>query len=342
MLTSFYIGACSQNENGGIYGYDRNCRQTFFEPLRGVSYLAFSNDKTLLYAVCADDGINKAVIYQIREDGSIYYLDARETLGKSTCHLTVDPDNKFLYCASYRTGTINEFRLENGLFAEPGPGRIIETTGSVGPQEDRQDRSHAHCTVFTPDQKYLCVVDLGVDEVQLFPFTRGVGIPEEPSFRYHSPVPGAGPRHLLFAPDGKIAWLANELNNTVSSLRYEAGTLTHIQTWSTIPEDFTAFTKVAAVRLSHNGRHLCVSNRGHDSIACYYVRDNGGLSLYDIVSSEGISPRDINFLPDSKTSVACNETSDTVQFFQYNQVDGKLTFKHETEAMPGPLCALIV
>ena len=41
MFTQYYTAANTQEENGGIYGYDRNSEQTFFEPLRGASYLAF-------------------------------------------------------------------------------------------------------------------------------------------------------------------------------------------------------------------------------------------------------------------------------------------------------------
>ena len=338
MFTQYYTAANTQEENGGIYGYDRNSEQTFFEPLRGASYLAFSPDKTLLYAVSRNSSDCLASVYQIREDGSLILRDQRATHGKATCHLTTDPSGRFLYCANYLTGNFNEFRLKNGLFQGPESERMITLHGKLGPNPDRQTSSHAHCTVFTPDGKYLCVVDLGLDEVQLFPFSRETGVTETPSFRYRSERPGAGPRHLLFSPDGTTAWLANEVDNTVSVLHYENGTLTHRQTLSTLPEDFTEKNTVAAVRLSADGNFLCVSNRGHNSFACYRVDDQNGLTLHDIIPCGGAGPRDVNFLPDEKTFACCNENSHDVTYFQYNQLDGSFTPLSLKQLLPGPLC----
>ena len=197
---------------------------------------------------------------------------------------------------------------------------------------------HAHCVCFTPDQEFLCLVDLGLDEVLLFRFTPGAGIDEKPVFRYRG-NPGSGPRHLLFSPDQKTAWLANEVDNTVSVLSYDRGTLTQRMTLPTLPSDFTGENTVAAIRLSPNGRHLLVSNRGHDSIACYAV--NGSvLALYDIVKTNGAGPRDINFLPFGHTVCACNEKSDLLTFLSYDPETGELKLRPETETMPGPLCVI--
>ena len=338
MKTAYYIAANSQEERGGIYGFDANSVQTFFEPLAGASYLAFSPDRKLLYSVSKKGDFNTAGIYKIREDGSLQELDRRPTNGRSSCHLTTDPAGEFLYCANYMSGTFNEFHLKDGLFQGPGFDRYFEMQGKLGPVANRQEHAHAHCSVFTPDGKYLCIVDLGLDEVQLFAFTPGQGVSETPAFHYHSFKAGAGPRHLLFAPDGKTAWLANELDNTVSVLAYSDGKLIHRKTLPTLPPDFTGYSKASAVRLSPDGKFLCVSNRGYDSFACYEAGKDGGLELRGITLSNGVSPRDVNFLPGSGEFVCCNETSNTVTFFRYE--DGDFTPEERKFELPGVLCCL--
>ena len=337
--TAYYIAANSGTEQGGIYGFDIESEQVCFEPLQGASYLAFSPDRKLLYSVSKAD-VNYAGVYRLREDGSPEFLDRRATRGLASWHLTTDPAGEFLYCANYNSGSFTEFRLKDGLFKGADPGRCIEMQGQLGPNPDRQEHAHTHCTVFTPDGKYLCIVDLGLDEVQLFPFVRGKGVAEKPVFRYRSVKPGAGPRHLLFAPDGQTAWLANEVDNTVSVLRYQDGTLTHRQTLSTVPADFTGTSSAAAVRLSPDGKYLCVSNRGYDSFACYQISPDGDLELNGIIPSMGKSPRDVNFLPGGREFVCCNERSDSVTFFHFHE--GKFFPEARHFHLPGPLCCLPV
>ena len=337
MQTAYYIAANSDDARGGIYGFDTNSNPVFFEPLLKVSYLAFSPDRKLLYTVSKGE-TNYAGVYRIRENGSLEFLDRRDTHGLSSCHLTADPSGEFLYCANYASGSFHEFHLKNGLFQGPDSERHMEMRGKTGPNPERQNHAHAHCTVFTPDGKYLCIVDLGLDEVQLFAFTPGKGITEKPVYRYRSVNPGAGPRHLLFAPDGRTAWLANELDNTVSVLHYRNGTLAHRKTLSTLPPDCTGYSKASAIRLSPDGKILCVSNRGYDSFACYAVNADGDLERLRIVPSGGESPRDMNFLPGGKEFVCCNEFSNSVTFFRYEA--GKFIPMERKFDLPGALCCL--
>ncbi len=339
MQISFYTAARSQEGDGGIYGFDADSKRVYFEPLKGVSYLAYSPNRSILYAVFKEGDRNQVIAYFRSKDGSLKAANRVETHGGSSCHITPGPLGQFLYCANYLTGNFNEFRLEkNGTFGKEE--RLISYPGVLGPNKKRQDRPHAHCTVFTPDGKYLCVVDLGLDEVLLYPFTVGQGVAAEPSFRYRSANPGAGPRHLLFSPDGQTAWLANEVDSTVSVLRYTAGRLEHISTLSTLPADFGGDNTVAAIRLSPNGKHLCVSNRGHDSFACYETGPDGSLNLLSIVPVNGAGPRDINFLPGGKALASCNEGTNNVTFFRYNSKTGVFTARTQVEAMPDPLCVI--
>ena len=135
---------------------------------------------------------------------------------------------------------------------------------------------------------------------------------------------GSGPRHIVFKSNGKDAYLVNELLNTVMFLKYHDGIFDILQTLSTIPDDFTAFTKAAAIRLSPDEKYVYASNRGHDSIAVFKIGRTGKLKRTAIVSSNGISPRDFNFLPDGKHLIMTNENTDNALVYKWNSKDGSI------------------
>ncbi|MCB6442894.1 beta-propeller fold lactonase family protein, partial [Streptococcus salivarius] len=93
-------------------------------------------------------------------------------------------------------------------------------------------------------------------------------------------APGGGARHLVLDNYYKMAYLICELNSTIEVLIYDGvGQFDHLQTISTLPEDFTGANGTAAIRLSADGKFLYGSNRGHDSIAVYKILKDGSLEL---------------------------------------------------------------
>ena len=120
----FYIAARSQEKNGGIYGYGQDdghsCEQVFFTPLKGVSYLAYSPKRRYLYAVYKEGTANKVASYDLSDDSTLVFMNSVETHGESSCHITTDPACRYLYCANYTSGYVNEFKLENGSFTGEG------------------------------------------------------------------------------------------------------------------------------------------------------------------------------------------------------------------------------
>ncbi|MCI0550060.1 MAG: lactonase family protein [Anaerolineae bacterium] len=67
--------------------------------------------------------------------------------------------------------------------------------------------------------------------------------------------PGAGPRHLTFHPNGRFAYLINELDSTVTAYRYhsESGLFEELQIISALPEDFKGENLCADIHISPNG-----------------------------------------------------------------------------------------
>ncbi len=336
---SFYVVSMSRNADGGIYRYALNQEGLSpepleFTPVQDANYLCFSPDGKYLYSTCRFGEGGGVAAFRIEEDDSLSFLNSADAHGLSSCHVTCDTSGKFLYCANYRSGNFAEFALgEDGSIERMT--QLIHHDDPVGPNRNRQDGPHTHCTELTPDGKYLCVVDLGIDAVKVYPLDPEKGVINEP-FTCRT-APGDGPRHILFDRSGSIAYLINELGNSVTSLSYRDGTLKQIRTVTTLPRNCTAATKAAAIRFSPDGRFLFASNRGYDSIACYRIKGEGDFELYDIVPSFGSSPRDINFLPGGSLFAAANEFSDSVTFFDYDPDSGRLRFRLKEIRLTRPL-----
>ena len=336
----FYICAMTPEDcRGGILGYklDGNavCAEQFHMPFCGCNYLAYSTNGQVLYSTCIIDGAGGAAAFKIKADGSLEYMNKLPSEGKSTCYIIAAPGGRYLYTANYFSANISEFSLN-----EDGSLKALERTikfAGRGPHE-RQEMAHPHFVNFTPDGQNLIVIDLGLDAVKQFAFDPDKGLidPDNPRCFTVTP-PGSGPRHLIFNKQHNMAYLLNEVGNTVSVLRFEQQDFSLVQQLSTLPEGFAEFSKAAAIRLSPDGRFLLASNRGLDSIAVYRVQEDNLLELQSIVPSGGVSPRDINFLPDGIHVAAANEFSDNVVFFDFDPVSGTLTPNLQELKLPRPL-----
>jgi len=148
---------------------------------------------------------------------------------------------------------------------------------------------------------------------------------------------GSGPRHVIFNRAGNTAYLLNEIGNTVCVLDFDGSNFACRQIINTLPEDFTDYSKASAIRLSPDEQFLFASNRGYDSTAVFRILDDGSLELVEIVPSYGVSPRDVNFLPDGKHFVMANEFSDNVTLYEFDPVSGQLTYMESQENLPRPL-----
>jgi 6-phosphogluconolactonase len=106
---------------------------------------------------------------------------------------------------------------------------------------------------------------------------------------------GAGPRHIVFAPDGRHAYLICELAKTVTALSYDSrsGQLDPIQTVSTLQGNIcSADADAAEIILHPNGRFVYASNRADDTIAVF-ARELGPGTVRPVatVHSGGRCPR---------------------------------------------------
>jgi 6-phosphogluconolactonase len=155
--------------------------------------------------------------------------------------------------------------------------------------------------------------------------------------------PGAGPRHIAVHPTLPLVFVANELDSTVATLRFDAerGTLSPLDTRSTVPAGWTGTNYPADIHVGSTGRTLYVSNRGHNSIAVFSVAESAGgkaLALEQAVSTEGDWPRNFSLDPTGRWLLVANQRSDSVVVFGRDPENGRLTPTRQRIVIPSPVC----
>ena len=347
-----YVGAYTGPNNKGIPAFRYDASQLTFEPLGTVaemerpSFLAFSPDRRFLYAVSelGNSGKSEGYVYAFgidRATGKLTFLNRQTSGGGGACHLVVDKTGKFLLVANYGTGSTASFPLNS----DGSLGNLIskiQFEGS-GPNQRRQKGPHAHAVVLSPDNRFLFVPDLGADRVRILRFD-----PSNGSLTANTPAdvavkPGAGPRHFTFSPNGRFAYLICEMGSLVVAFRYDssAGSLTEIQTASTLPDGFTGENNSAEIEVDPSGRFLYASNRGHDSIAVFSIDDKTGkLERTQIESTQGRTPRNFAIDPTGRHLLAADQDSNRIVVFDRDSRTGKLTATGKTVDVPSPVCLL--
>ncbi|HEX6626676.1 MAG TPA: beta-propeller fold lactonase family protein, partial [Gemmatimonadaceae bacterium] len=152
---------------------------------------------------------------------------------------------------------------------------------------------------------------------------------------------GAGPRHIAFHPALPLVFVANELDSTVATLRFDAerGTLSPLSTRSTLPAGWTGTNYPADIHVAPSGRTVYVSNRGHNSIAVFSLAElTGELTLEQTVSTEGDWPRNFTLHPSGRWLLVANQRSDSIVVFDRDQGSGKLTRTLHRIDIPKPVC----
>jgi 6-phosphogluconolactonase len=195
-------------------------------------------------------------------------------------------------------------------------------------------------TAVDPVSGAVLVTDLGSDAVMIYTLNAD-GRLRPAGAAGLSAAPGAGPRHLAFHPDGRHLFLVNELDNTVCVLRREGDRFTSTDCISTLPGTASGQSLAGAIRVTPSGRHVLVSNRGHDSVAVLrFDASASALTLLGHTGTPGEYPRDLVVTPDGRHVIVACQDSDLLATYQFDDDAGRLSILSSTAA-PTPVCLLL-
>lgn len=353
-----YVGGCNRptpyfaSANAGgisIFHFDP---ETAIATPRGVqagienpTFLTAAPDGGTLYATSEVMEWNEGLVsaYRIAPDtGALRYINRQSALGGITAHISLDRSARHLLLANYmmlppseapdQSVVVFPLRADGGL----KPAAASAAHPGKGYDPARQDRSHAHCVLATPDNRHIVVSDLGLDRLVTYRFdatTGGIERAGETAL-----PPGSGPRHLVFHPTKPFAYGVNELASTVASYAFDAetGLFELLDVAATVAEAAQSINHCSEIRLGPDGRFLYVANRGHDSLSIFTIGPDGIACLRTTVASGGKTPRHFAFSPDGRTLAVANQDSDCISLFAVDPDDGGLAHLGQDIAVGTP------
>ncbi|HEV7282899.1 MAG TPA: lactonase family protein [Pirellulaceae bacterium] len=307
------------------------------------SFLALHPNGKYLYAVSEVDdmeGMKQGGVIAYSIDpatGKLTKLNHQSSEGTAPCYVAVHPSGDSLYVANYSAGTVAGFPIKADGTLGPATSRI-QHEGS-GPDKGRQDAPHAHSINLSSDGRFAYACDLGTDQVLIYQVD-----PKSGKLTPHQQValpPGSGPRHLSFHPNGKLAFVINELSNTLTTLTVDShtGAMKIASSVPTLPKGFDGKNTTAEVVVHPNGKFVYGSNRGHDSIAIFALDQASGELTPRGFASESIDePRNFRIDPTGKYLLVGNQKADSIVVYAIDQETGALTLTDAKVEIPTPVC----
>jgi len=346
-----YVGTYTFGASEGIYVYklDQNSGELEFSSkatgIDNPSFLDVDPDKKFLYAVneigeFAGKKSGAVSSFSInRKTGELTFLNQQPSYGTSPCYISVDKTGKFVLVANYGGGNVVVLPIQSD-------GRLGEVTDIIQHEGSsinlqRQEAAHAHSVILDSTNQYAFAVDLGLDKIMIYKFDSEQGKLTPNEQPWTQVKGGSGPRHLAFHPSDKYAYVINELNSTLISFSYDKtkGTLTELETVTTIPDDFKDTNYCADVHVLPSGKFVYGSNRRHDSIVIFAIDEaTGKLTYVDHEPTQGKNPRNFAIDPTGRFLFAANQDSDTIITFKIDKNTGKLLPTGKITKVPNPVC----
>jgi 6-phosphogluconolactonase len=347
---SYYLltGTYTSGKSEGIYVYEFNSSDGTVKPVSSVkisnpSFVAVSPDEKYIYSV-QEDAANKGMGGEIsafsfdKKTGAFTLLNQQPSGGDHPCYVSVDKTGKWVASGNYTSGSLSIFPvLSNGSLGDAKT--VIHHKGS-GPNKARQGSPHVHCTLFSPDNHFLFVPDLGIDKVMIYAFDEKTGNLTAARQAFAQSEPGAGPRHMCFHPSNKYAYLMEELSGTVVAYKYKNGKLRSQQRISSMPARDSSFAGSADIHVSPDGKFVYASNRSNsNTLAIFSINaSNGKLSLVGHQSTLGKTPRNFSIDPSGNFLLVANQNSDEIVIFKIDKETGLLTDTKKSVLTGNPVC----
>ena len=338
------IGTYTSEGSDGIYVYKFNTEtgdNSFLSSVKtsNPSYLTISPNKKNVYAVNEDAPGNVTAFVFNKSNNKLLQLNQQPSQGKHPCYVTIDKTGKWVIVGNYSSGTLAVYPVnKDGSLGKPTDS--VQHEGS-SVNTERQESAHVHSTVLNKNNKTLYVPDLGMDKVLIYNLDSKNGKLKAFDPEFVMTEAGAGPRHIDIHPNGKYAYLIEEMTGSVSAYKIESnGYLSLLQNISGLPRDFNGAIGGADIHVSPDGKFLYCSNRGEsNTIGIFSInQSNGELTWIDAQSTMGKTPRNFNFDPTGNFLLVANQNSDDIVIFKREKSTGLLTDTGKRIKVSKPVC----
>jgi 6-phosphogluconolactonase len=332
-----YVGTYTHGDSEGIYVFTFDALTGLLEPvgvskkLENPSYLALDKDNKYLYTVMETDKFNGekgGAVGSFSIDkmtGNLKFLNCHPTKGRAPCHISIDKENKYLFAANYSEGTVALFPINSDGSISPVSDVIYHE--GCGPNKERQEKPHAHYVSLTPEEEYLCAVDLGIDKVMVYRFDKEKG--KLTPLKNLSPKikPGSGPRHMVFHPNGNFAYVINELSSDIVVFKYNSpGSSLHCSPPASLygnNNNHNSYSGNYNQKSSHDSDYGIGYDSSHDYPNCIFEEIQYISTLPDEYKNINYCSA-IHMDRNGKYLYASNRGHDSIAIFKADEISGKL------------------
>lgn len=321
-MYQFYVGTTPQSPPGNIVRVQMDEDGQLINKVRyeSMSPAYLCKKKNYIYAVIENVAFGGLEVFEIEEDGSLITKERFMTGDVYSTFVTAEEHGDKVFVANYGTPSCAVYCYQN---------KTVVCEKHL--REKVDPNSHVHCAVVTPDEKYLCLVDVGTDEVIVYDLNSWNVID---SLQF---PPDSGPRHLVFSASGEFAYVITESSSEVISLAYtpdQDKKFTILQYDRTQP---IGYGGAAGIRISPNGRFVLASNRTANSISVYGIGKDGLLThVHNEIVPNGC-PRDFQFTPDGKFLIVGLQETNRLAVYKMND-QGGMELRSLIEAIEQPTC----
>jgi 6-phosphogluconolactonase len=294
----------------------------------GPSTLALSPDRQVLYVGCR----TVPAIASFRIDPASGGLTPSGTVAPEAAptFLATDRTGRFLLSAYYQGGYVAVHPLaRDGAVGAPACDRLATAQGAHAIQTDPSNRFAfvPHIARFNDNVLEPLRESIGPNAIWQLRFDAQTGRLSPNTPLTVEPATRLGPRHLCFHPSLPVAYFSNEQGSSVSAYRLDpaAGTLSALQTLSTLPAGFSARNTCSQIHLTASGQFLYVGNRGHNSLAGFAVdAATGQLTALGQVATEAV-PSAFGLDPAGHYVVAAGTVTGRLAVYRIQGETGALT-----------------
>lgn len=326
-ITHVYVSNADSHEIS-VLALDTNAgtlRSVQTLPAGGMAMpLALSPDQTKLYVALRSEPYTAAAFTIDGATGQLSPLGSA-ALPDSMAWISTDRSGRWLFAASYGGHRASV----SPLAADGKPAAAVQVV---------PNGRNAHAAVPDAANRHVYVTSLGTDQVFQWRFdaTTGQLTPNDPPAL--AARAGSGPRHLVFHPNGRHAYLLGELDATVELLEVDAakGQLSRKQHWPTLPAGSTVRPWAADLHLTPDGRFLYTSERNSSTLAIWRVdASTGALSLVGHQATEQ-QPRGFQIDASGQWLIAAGQVSNAVTLYRIDRESGRLTPTQRLPVGQGP------
>jgi 6-phosphogluconolactonase len=233
-------------------------------------------------------------------------------LPASMAYIATDATGRWLLSASYGEDLVAVSRIGEDGVVQPAH-QVVKT------------RPHAHAIRCDASNRFAFSTSLGGGVVHQWRFDAAHGLLSENDAEPHFAVrAGAGPRHMAWHPNGRCAYLLNELDATLDVLQLDAerGTFEGRSSVSTLPEGFVGKPWAADIHVTPNGRWLYTSERTSSTLAGFAISEDRLTPIGHWPAPA--QPRGFNVTESGRWLIASGQVAGRVDLYAIDPKTGRL------------------